>query len=533
MKKRVLAFLCAVAVTMPALCVNVAAEAEYLFNEDFENYNIEDVLDSSQYYVGGGTAVIVANPDGDGNVLSFTMGAASRITNKQPVENLGGERFVYEFQTFGTKAGAIYAQFYTGMAATDAHNKGKSNIVAEADSGKIYGYDNAVKTELGSYTPGEWMSLKTVVYEKDGALVYDLVKQNLEGKGEILATALPFSDAFAEAFKTKGNLRIRIMANAGSADESGYVDNSRVYIVKTPVITDTSVDGILKVGTNISLDYNMTDDYNDGDISKIEWYRDDELIEEANEKDYIITEADFGKTLKAVITPQSYVSLSGEKVEIVAGVVNQGAGVKPVTEERKIAGDVAVNNTVSADYIYKSDDEIPQSIEKTEINWYMITADGDVKIGEGKDLIIPAEAADKYIYYTVKPVDEENTIGDEEKCESVYVPLPPYVSFGNVKLYKGFGSVKNEISGIRSGTVSIVVPYELGFEAKKGTIAIAKLYADDKLAGSAYSEIGNSISGEFKAGFNIPEGKKCRIELCAYNNILEKKIVSGKAIVIR
>ena len=533
MKKRVLAFLCAVAVTLPALCVNVAAEAEYLFDEDFENYNIEDVLDSNLYYVGGGTAVIAANPAGDGNVLRFTMGAASRITNKEPVANLGGERFVYEFQTFGTKAGAIYAQFYTGMAATEAHNKGKSNIVAEADSGKIYGYDNAVKTELGSYTPGEWMSLKTVVYEKDGALVYDLVKQNLEGKGEILATALPFSDAFAEAFKTKGNLRIRIMANAGTADEYGYVDNSRIYIVKTPVITDTSVDGILKVGTNISLDYNMTDDYNDGDISKIEWYRDDELIEEANEKDYIITEADFGKTLKAVITPQSYVSLPGEKVEVVAGPVNMGAGAKPVTEERKIAGEAVINSTVSADYKYKSDDDIPQSLEKTEINWYMITADGDVKIGEGKDLVVPPEAADSNIYYTVKPVDEQNTIGDPEKSECVYVPLPAYVNFGTVTLYKGFGSVKNEISGLKKGTVSMSVPYELGFNAKKGTVAIAKLYDGDTLLGSVYTELGGSKSGKFKAGFNVPEGKNYRIELCAYNNMLEKKIVSGKAIIIR
>ena len=43
-------------------------------------------------------------------------------------------------------------------------------------------------------------------------------------------------------------------------------------------ITDIKIDGILKVGTPLSLDYNVVDEYNDGNLSKIEWYRDDELI---------------------------------------------------------------------------------------------------------------------------------------------------------------------------------------------------------------------------------------------------------------
>lgn len=534
MKTKILVLL-SVVFTFVLQAHSFAAPA-YKYDETFDTYEAEKTPPTSAFHVGGSGTVLIKEID-ENNVLSFEMppNGQYRINNIVPIYGLSGKRFVFEEKLKVGSNVSIYAQLYTGMSQNDNYKAGKNRIIFNAVSGNIQNHDGNVIIQ-DAYTPDTWFGVKTVFYKDGTDIKYDIHIVN--EKNEIVKSAYGNSTSadFGGTLTSSGSLRIRNMALGDTKNgktDTVYLDDIRVYEATAPKISNISVSGIMKVGVELSLDYQYQDDYGNADKSIVQWYRDGVEIDGATASEYVLQEADYQKTVSVSVTPKSTVSQAGESTSYSVGKVLKLQNKIPVASELGIDGTAEAGGTLTAKYTYDGEENVDEG--DTQITWYKKNESTQaVKVGDGITYTVSQSDEGYYIYFTVVPKDKEGTVGGEYKSDEIYINEKPYVEFTNSRFYRGFGDIKTNLSSIAQGTVSFEVTAGALSDTDKNATVVAMLINGDVTENMIVFPVSDLKSKRTYAGsFKVSTAKDRQIKIVAYNSLEDKKIISSSILSLK
>ena len=516
------------------------AAVEYTYEENFNSYEADSAPPADVFHIGGNGTVLIKELEADNKALVFELAPKNqyRINNIVPADVLGMERFVFEEKLRISGNSNIYAQFYAGMTEADAYKVGKSRIVFRAVSGNIQNHDEEVIIE-DAYTPDIWFTVRTVFYNSNNQIRYDI--HILDENGALIKSAYnqTVPDDFGKTLIDKGTVRIRNFAsgdtNASGDTEAVLLDDIRIYEASSPNINNISVEGLLKVGVELAVKYDYEDDYGNADDSSVEWYRDGQRIDGAESLRYVLTEEDYQKNISVKITPKSIVSDAGEPIVYEVGTVSAMQGKAPEASELVISGTAKKGSELIAQYIYSGEEGIEEG--DSQIVWHRVneSAQTDEEVGTGKSYIVKAEDEGSNIYFVVIPRDAEGTVGNAYKSEKIYIVESPSIAFTDNSFYSGFGSIKREINKLTAGTVSFEVTASFVAETGRKAVVCAMLMNGETVEDMiVFPELDWEYGQEkvYAGSFKLRTTKNYELRIAAYNSLDEMKLVSDGVVAL-
>lgn len=240
-------------------------------------------------------------------------------------------------------------------------------------------------------------------------------------------------------FEELGQYEVTLNANNGAEVET-YV----IFILEAiaPKANNVKISGIPETGEVIKASYEFYDKNNDEEKGSIfEWYRDNELIEGANSKEYILTQQDENHIIYFKITPKA----DSEYESVGETVTAEFTGAySPAAQNVKISGDVKFGSLLTGEFEIHDKNGDDTLIEPT-YKWVFENDKGEKSdVGNEKTLTLKEEYVDGNLFFEITPKSNKKPC----EGESVQVKIAAPARAKAIELtVKGNAAVGNILSG--------------------------------------------------------------------------------------
>lgn len=343
---------------------------------------------------------------------------------------------------------------------------GSGNDVPTATNMKTTGITHVGATLTGNYTYSD------VESDPQGVSQFKWYRTDKDGNNEEEITGATMKTYVLqnEDLGKKIIFEVIPVANAGNRTGLPYRADPTEAITENlaPVANSLSISGIVHVGETLTGNYGYSDVENDPQgNTTYKWYRsdgtNDTIIDGANQKTYVLTQADLGKSIIFSVTP---IAATGEQV----GNEIRSSRVGPILDNQAPTasnlviygvnttdGLPHVGATLRVGYTYKDDEGDPQGTPI--IKWYRAdeSADGTVMneseiqgIPDPRQYVVSPEDLGKSLEYEVTPVATRGKLVGEAVMSYLSYPAVPNAApiIYNKPTISGATKVGSTLTGI-------------------------------------------------------------------------------------